>query len=215
MFKFINSISRLTRFSQHTMVIAAAAIILLGVIAFASIPDADGIIHGCYKKSGGTLRVIDDAVDQCDSRADTAIQWNQTGPQGPAGPRGPSDAWFTEDSNVEVPDDGAYHTVLTLSLPSGSYVLMAQGQVQRTNNTTGTRAAFCRLGVPGGGRRIRVDVAEALLTPYTLTAPLTLTEETNAVVLECVNAGAPQQPFTFSVDGTLTAIQVANLHEQY
>jgi len=86
---FIDFVSRVRNLPQRKMVIAGAALILLGALAYASIPDANGVIHGCYKKSGGTLRVIDDAVSQCDSRAEVAIQWSQTGPQGPQGPAGP------------------------------------------------------------------------------------------------------------------------------
>jgi len=90
MFNF-NFFSNLGRRGQRTIIISAASIILLGVIAYASIPDSSGVIHGCYKKSGGTLRVIDDAVSQCD-KSEIAVSWNQTGPeglQGPAGPQGP------------------------------------------------------------------------------------------------------------------------------
>jgi hypothetical protein len=65
------------------------AVLLMGIIAFAGIPGPDGVVNGCYKKSGGTLRVIDTAVAQCDSRAEIPIAWNQTGPQGPQGIQGP------------------------------------------------------------------------------------------------------------------------------
>lgn len=88
MFNF-NFLFDLGRRCQRTIIISAASIILLGVIAFASIPDSNGVIHGCYKKSGGTLRVIDDSTNPCDSRAEIPIQWNQTGPQGPQGIQGP------------------------------------------------------------------------------------------------------------------------------
>ncbi len=67
--------------------VAAAVIVFAGVVAYASIPDANGVIHGCYKKSGGTLRVIDSAVERCGA-SETPLNWNQTGPQGPQGPQG-------------------------------------------------------------------------------------------------------------------------------
>ena len=89
MLKLINSISHPSRRIQRIFVLSAAAVLVLGVIAYASIPDANGVIYGCYKKSGGTLRVIDNATTQCDARAEIPIQWNQTGPQGPQGPAGP------------------------------------------------------------------------------------------------------------------------------
>jgi hypothetical protein len=58
-------------------------------VAYASIPDASGVIHGCYNNQTGKLRVIDTALNQsCDS-FETALNWNQTGPQGPPGAAGP------------------------------------------------------------------------------------------------------------------------------
>src|SRR5215204_7418508 len=88
MTKFINSISNLTHRSRRIIVFSAIGIMLLSVIAYASIPGADGVIYGCYKKSGGTLRVIDKSVTNC-AENETLLSWNQTGPQGPAGPQGP------------------------------------------------------------------------------------------------------------------------------
>jgi hypothetical protein len=58
-------------------------------IASASIPDPNGTIHACYQKSGGALSVIDQSVTKCSSNQ-TAISWNQVGPQGPQGPIGPA-----------------------------------------------------------------------------------------------------------------------------
>lgn len=70
------------------IIVGFAALSVLSLIAYASIPDADGVIHGCYKRAGGQLRLIDHPAAQCDNN-ETAIQWSQTGPQGPTGPEGP------------------------------------------------------------------------------------------------------------------------------
>ena len=69
---------------------AAVAVPLAGV-AYAAVPDADGLIHGCIGRDG-TLRVVDPtAADRrlsaCTDR-ETAISWNQEGPQGVQGPPG-------------------------------------------------------------------------------------------------------------------------------
>jgi len=67
-----------------------------GAVAYATIP-ASGVIHGCYLKSGGALRVIDNSVTSCKS-GETALNWNVSGPSGPSGatgatgPSGPSGA---------------------------------------------------------------------------------------------------------------------------
>ena len=69
--------------------ILLAGSVALGVVVVtrASIPDAAGVIHGCYKKDNSSLRVIDNSVTQCEAN-ETAINWNQIGPQGPQGPQG-------------------------------------------------------------------------------------------------------------------------------
>ena len=68
-----------------TAVIAAALIV--GGVAYATIPDGGGVIHSCYARSGGSLRVIDAGVTNCKS-GETSLNWNQTGPAGAAGPAG-------------------------------------------------------------------------------------------------------------------------------
>jgi hypothetical protein len=47
----------------------------------ASIPDAKGVIHGCYMKSGGALSVVDPSVTTC-KPGQTSLNWNQRGVTG-------------------------------------------------------------------------------------------------------------------------------------
>jgi type VI protein secretion system component Hcp len=70
---------------RATLAIAAGAggVLLAGAVAYAMIPGADGVIHGCYDNKG-SLRVIDPASDGCKNN-ETAIRWNQQGPAGPMG----------------------------------------------------------------------------------------------------------------------------------
>ena len=65
----------------------ALALVLAGGIAFATIPDSAGVIHACYKKSGGAVRIINSPTVKCQS-TETAISWNQKGVPGPPGPSG-------------------------------------------------------------------------------------------------------------------------------
>ena len=67
-------------------------------VVLASIPDASGVIHACYTTAVGAVRIIDSPSQSCNA-LETAITWNQagpqgtqgaTGPQGPTGPSGPS-----------------------------------------------------------------------------------------------------------------------------
>jgi hypothetical protein len=47
-------------------VAAAAAVLLVAAgVAYATIHDGNGVIHGCYPKSGGNLAVIDASVTNC------------------------------------------------------------------------------------------------------------------------------------------------------
>jgi hypothetical protein len=70
-------------------VIGVAVLITAGVVlTHATIPSSSGVIYGCFNKSGGSIRVIDDAVTKCGSN-EQQLTWNQTGPQGPIGPIGP------------------------------------------------------------------------------------------------------------------------------
>lgn len=73
--------------------LTALAVATLGVaaIAYATIPGADGVIHSCYRNSGGALRVIDDAVTGCRSN-ETSLDWNAQGVPGPQGAQGPEGA---------------------------------------------------------------------------------------------------------------------------
>jgi hypothetical protein len=61
-----------------------------GVFAAALIPDANGVIHGCYDNKTGALRVVDSAAN-C-SKNQVPIEWNQRGVAGATGATGPTGA---------------------------------------------------------------------------------------------------------------------------
>src|SRR3954451_4835658 len=66
----------------------AGGVLLAGVgaAAYAALQDGSGVIHACVDNKGAT-RIIDIAVDEC-RKNETAISWNQTGPQGLPGAPG-------------------------------------------------------------------------------------------------------------------------------
>jgi hypothetical protein len=136
--------------------IAAAALLVVAGVAYATIPDSGGVIHGCYSKSGGSLRVIDVSVTNC-QKSETALDWNvqgqqgpqvpagpqgapgqqgpagpqgNPGPQGPAGPPGPSGlshGYLASTSNVPISQAPAFSEVALLSaVPDGNYMVSAQ-----------------------------------------------------------------------------------------
>jgi hypothetical protein len=83
------------------MLAAASVIVASGALGVgaSAIPDASGVIHGCYLKSGGgdddddgggkgRLRVIDPSKGEKCKKREVAISWNQTGPKGDKGDTG-------------------------------------------------------------------------------------------------------------------------------
>src|SRR4029450_4111131 len=67
------------------------AVALAAGVAYATIPDGQGVIHACYKTDNGQLRIVDDAG--CNP-SETSRSWRQVGPgglgggKGDAGPKG-------------------------------------------------------------------------------------------------------------------------------
>src|SRR5690242_3610856 len=69
------------------IMIAGGLLAVFAGIVHGTIPDSSGVIHGCYQKQNGTLRIVDDPNSCKDPEA--AIAWSFTGPQGIQGPSGP------------------------------------------------------------------------------------------------------------------------------
>jgi hypothetical protein len=104
------------------MVVAVVGVVIgLGGVAFATIPDSTGTIHGCYGKSNGNLRVVESASD-CRSN-ETALPWNQQGPPGPPG--GLTTAFAEETSEIST----ASRTFTDLGGPSVKVTVPASGLV--------------------------------------------------------------------------------------
>lgn len=75
------------------MFVVAGTIAVLAVaagVAYAAIPDSGGVIHGCYNRSNGQLRVIDPGAGENCKTPESVLDWNQTGPAGATGPAGPA-----------------------------------------------------------------------------------------------------------------------------
>jgi len=123
----------LQRLARRRPLLSIATIILaLSVTggAFAAIsaraPDAVGVIHGCYLKSNGALRVTSSTC----ARGEKALTWNRQGPsgpkgdtgaQGPQGPAGVSPKSFCPGCDMTGADlsnqslRGAYYPVTRLA----------------------------------------------------------------------------------------------------
>ncbi len=66
-----------------------SALALAAGVAYATIPDDQGVIHACYKTDNGQLRVVDVGGGSGCGPSESAVTWNQTGPPGAPGPQGP------------------------------------------------------------------------------------------------------------------------------
>jgi hypothetical protein len=82
---------------RKTLILVAALLAVVGAAAAATaaIPDANGVIHGCYKRNApnrGLMRVIDSEAGQTCPSGYAPLNWNRTGPAGPRGPAGPAGA---------------------------------------------------------------------------------------------------------------------------
>jgi hypothetical protein len=141
----MSKIFRSTRFWIVAAIVAAAC----AGAAYATIPGSDDVIHGCYAKSGGTLRVIDASVTNCKS-GETSLNWSQQGvpglpgPQGeqgepgepgPPGPAGAVDSFGASNgSNFTPLTPGVLVTVISKDVPAGNYAVFASGEVVDTDN---------------------------------------------------------------------------------
>jgi hypothetical protein len=141
------------RLSQRGMLYATA--LMIACTAAAGITYAQitgGVINGCYKSQNGQLRVSDTCLP-----SETAISWNQIGPQGPQGPQGaqgatgptgpigPSDVfdgYRPVGADIAVTGTNAARTrVLRFDLPLGSFAITSKVNVSA--GTTGGGLVHC------------------------------------------------------------------------
>lgn len=70
-------------FANVTSLLALVFAMSGGAYAITSIRGSSGVVHGCYQKKKGSLRVVP-AGKRC-AKSERAIVWNRTGPQGSRG----------------------------------------------------------------------------------------------------------------------------------
>ena len=113
--------------SKKLVAVCAAATVaaVAGGVAAASIPDSGGVIHACYLRNTGALRIADTAT--CSSK-ETALSWNQVGPAGF------STAYIARSSSAHALGTTAV-TVVTRNLPAGLYAVFAKVNIQSFDNS--------------------------------------------------------------------------------
>ena len=211
-----------SRFGRRFMWSAATAVVLAataGGIAYASIPDSGGTIHGCYASKDGTLRVVDPSAGQsCDPKHETALDWNAQGVQGPAGPAGPtgptgaagsqgpagptgaqgpagSTHGYEANAISKIPTNPTLGKVVSISgLPDGNYLFWAQV------NAFGTPGdiVYCYVD---GTNRTGYTVEEQISSPFGSANPVivgaaTLTGGSSTVDVECESSASVMDTYS-------------------
>ena len=121
-----------------------------GGVAYSSIPDPQGVIHGCYNNARGAVRVIDTGGSGVCEAGETALDWNQRGQPGPAGPPGAALTYGKSASGpVALPSPGQVKTIATVSVPAGAYAIFAKIEGSLTVPSfacaPGTDVIYCNL----------------------------------------------------------------------
>ena len=89
-----------------TCLVALAAVLAGATIATATIPAADGTVHGCVKSSKGQLYVIDPSAGQTCGK-DNVLDWSKPGDGGLEGLPGPKGVTGAQGS----PGSSGYETM--------------------------------------------------------------------------------------------------------
>jgi hypothetical protein len=191
------------------------ALLVAGGIAYATIPDASGMIHGCYNKTQGSLRVIDSDKAQTCSNGEAPLNWSQTGPQGIQGPKGdtgptgPSDVWSVDGCCAVLKNIAPFKTWVTVAttstLPAGSYSV--ESEIEIENVLSSYTAYACDLVDSEANiyQDTRFSSADWVTIPDQ--AVITLANP-DTISLECF----ADQPGAEAFNWKLAAIKVGTVH---
>jgi hypothetical protein len=164
--------------------IAIGALAITGGIAYATIPAAADVIHGCYGPNG-LLRVVNNSSGACQAN-ETALEWNQTGPQGPAGDPGTAVAYASVGrSGIVNPDLSKNVAQVNVTHPAaGLYCFGGLSFTPKSVVVTPTS------GIDGDGNPTFIDtIATATVTVPGVTFPLGCAE-TDTVRVRTVAAAS-------------------------
>ena len=124
--------------------IGFAVAVTLGIAAgvgYAAIPDSHGVIHACYDRIKGDLRVANPhnpKLGACVAGKENPLDWNQQGPPGPQGESGQVAHGIRE-----------FKTSGTLTVPAGVRSVFVQA-LGAGGGGGGSGANFCQGGGGGG-----------------------------------------------------------------
>jgi hypothetical protein len=127
----------------------AAVAVAAGGVAMASTPDSAGVIHACYTRNGGSLRVSDSGA--CTNR-EIAVSWNAVGPAGLTwqGLWAPGTSYHPRDA---VAYQGSSYLALFANTgstpPNANWLLIAAGGAKGDTGPTGATGATGPTGATG------------------------------------------------------------------
>jgi hypothetical protein len=213
-------------------VVAGASLVAAAGIAYATIPEGSGLIHACYLKSGGALRVIDSSVTNC-KPTETSLNWNMqgtpgpqgaagaTGPAGPAGPAGPQGPQGPSGPGGPAgpqgergpSDDYVRETGSRIDLPSGVLTEIASVDVPQGSydvrasillqSTATTAAHITTCGIAVNG--VNFGGSSAVLAPTP--SPLGFDETTLAVEAPVLAGSAGTTTITLACESSASSGQ--------
>ena len=166
--------------------------------AYAAIPNANGVINGCYNVLTGSARIVDGT--SC-GFLERSISWSQTGPQGPAGEQGPEGPQgpaglsnvlvgsgsltldletsptevygYIENQTIVAPSDGKCSITVSATMleASGEAIFgIATFNSAGTTNTYAQTAYLRRWDDPGSGSNVKYKSGATLMDIATLHA---------------------------------------------
>jgi len=204
--------------------LAIVGALVVGGIAYANIPDVGGVIHSCYNKTQGSLRVIDSEKAQTCSNGESPLNWSQTGPQGiqgkqgiqgiqgpkgDTGPTGPSDVWTVDGYGAPDIGVGAAPNAETLAttptLPAGSYFVQAETSLE--NGTATPMDYICDLVDSEANTYSEERATGSSWVTLPVQAVVTLAGP-DTISFECEGTSSPSKAFNTQ----LSAIAIGTVH---
>ena len=164
--------------TERRLAAAVVGVVAIGLaaggIAYATIPDSSGVLHGCYSanganaKGGAQLNLVNSDQATC-TNGQTAVTWGQTGPAGqtgptgptgPQGPGGPTDIWDLNHYGNGSLSIGVNNSTLVAAIapPPGTYYAEAS---LHGFNSNGAADIWCELQIPGTKAWAQGDATEA------------------------------------------------------
>jgi hypothetical protein len=123
-------------------------------IAYATIPDSNGVYTACRLNNVGTIRLVDPSLPPSNLQShctslETRITWNQQGQPGPQGPQGPTGApGLPGPAGPELVVSGLVYPDGTLFLgpnasPGTSVTVTHTGTGQYALDASGLTSSYC------------------------------------------------------------------------